>query len=42
MTETYLRTPEEMFGELVAVMLAKKAERDKNIAMIEIMKVLTN
>lgn len=41
-TETYSRTPEEMFGELVAVMLAKKAERDKNIAMIEIMKVLTN
>ncbi|RZC37019.1 uncharacterized protein BDFB_008728 [Asbolus verrucosus] len=35
------KTPEVMFGELVAAMLAKKTERDKNVAMIEIMKVLT-
>ncbi|KAH0819393.1 hypothetical protein GEV33_003399 [Tenebrio molitor] len=35
------KSPEAMFGELVAAMLAKKTERDKNIAMIEIMKVLT-
>ncbi|KAJ3649898.1 hypothetical protein Zmor_021615 [Zophobas morio] len=35
------KSPESMFGELVAAMLAKKTEKDKNIAMIEIMKVLT-
>ncbi|EFA06852.1 hypothetical protein TcasGA2_TC009795 [Tribolium castaneum] len=39
--EEIQKSPEAMFGELVAAMLAKKTERDKNIAMIEIMKVLT-
>lgn len=34
------RTPEQIFGEFVAAMLANKSDNDKNIAMMEIMSIL--
>ncbi|XP_018322878.1 transcription factor Adf-1-like isoform X2 [Agrilus planipennis] len=35
-----MRSPEQIFGELVAAMLACKPEKDKHIAMTEIMTIL--
>lgn len=35
------KTPEQIFGELVAAILSKKNEADKNVAMMQIMQILT-
>ncbi|KAJ8942312.1 hypothetical protein NQ318_005304 [Aromia moschata] len=40
-TEATQRTPEQLFGDLVAAMLTKKPEKDRNLYMIEIMTVLS-
>ncbi|KAG5890208.1 hypothetical protein JTB14_028750 [Gonioctena quinquepunctata] len=40
-TRHNLRAPEELFGDLVAAMLARKPEKDRNLYMIEIMTVLS-
>lgn len=39
-TDGQERTPEQIFGELVAAMLATKTDGEKNLAMIEIMSIL--
>ncbi|KAJ8977635.1 hypothetical protein NQ317_003613 [Molorchus minor] len=40
-TEPKQKTPEQLFGDLVAAMLTKKPENDRNLYMIEIMTVLS-
>lgn len=35
------KSPEQLFGDLVAALLSKKREREKNIAMMDIMTILT-
>lgn len=38
--DSQYRTPEQIFGELVAAMLAVKPEKEKNVIMMEIMSIL--